>query len=905
MIARGITNHLSAATQQRVIGRPLALLLLAAVYVATAKIGQLLAVPPGNVTAVWLPSGIILFAVLRWGPGVWPGIFLGAFVGNVSAYLPTLFSPQFVSALGAGVANGVGDCLGAVVGAWLIARYGSIRDPFRDVRGVFVFVGFGAVLGGLLSALFGVTALAVSGLVDWARYPELFATWWTGDSVGILLLTPLLLALVRGGAGRALSRETGAFALVLGSATLFSFGLLGSAAWSVGIISLLPLIMWAVFRLHGRVVFAAVVFVSAAAVISAAQDGQVFAPSLRNTALIELQLFVSILALTTYVLLGVVRERAAADRRLQGANERLDAQVAARTRALQASEGRLRALIDHLDAGVVVHAPDTSVLLANPAAGRLLGLTERDMEDRRADDPAWRFVDADGRDMELADYPVNRILGSGCAIETQLLGAIPPDGGRLRWVQVNGSPLRDADGALVEVIISFTDITEHKRSEHRLDHLAHHDALTGLPNRLLFNARLAQAIERAGRHDRGLALIFVDLDRFKLVNDRLGHQAGDALLREVAARLSAPLRARDTLARISGDELVVLLDDTDATRDIVAVVHRLMRSLAEPVRIQGEELHISASMGVSVYPADGTDAETLLHNADVAMYEAKEGGRNTFRFYTAEMTRIAVESSAIDHAIKGALEGEELRLAFQPRLDLASGSPVGLEALLRWRNPVLGEVSPLRLIEVAEQNGMIAELGDWVLHSACRQAREWLDAGLDCGRIAVSISGQQLRAMGFDEKIAAVLVETGCPAQRLELEIGEGCVMRHPQQVIGQLRRIKAMGITLVINDFGAAPSSLRDLKQLPVDKLKIDQALVHDIHEDPDDKAIVASVIALGHALGKVVVADGVETAAQAAFLRHQGCDQVQGLLYGAPEPAARARKRLARRARGREGGS
>ncbi|MBK1649154.1 hypothetical protein CKO36_11185 [Rhabdochromatium marinum] len=750
------------------------------------------------------------------------------------------------------------------------------------------------MLIGLLSALFGVTSLALTGLIPWAQYPGLLATWWTGDSVGILILTPWLLALTQKEKKLKFSAETALFTVALMIATLFSLGLFGTLIGPAGMIALLPLIMWAVFRFNASIVFGSVVFICMAAILATIQPTLLFAPSARNMALIELQLFLAVLALTTQVLFAVVREHELVDQALRLANEQLDRQVHARTAKLEASQARMRTLIDHLDAGVVVHAPDTAILLANPAAGRLLGVTEQVMRGRHADDGVWRFINEDGSQLHQSDYPVMRIIESKAPLHNQVLGAISPGHTDPHWLMANGSPLYDAKGALLEIVISFLEITELKHAEQRLLHLAHHDTLTGVPNRMQLNVQLEQAIERAKRQQSHLALIFVDLDRFKSVNDRLGHQAGDALLKQVATRLKTPLRGQDTVARISGDEFVVLLEDLASAEDAGMVAEKLLACLGEAMTIADESLLVSASLGISLYPRDGTDADTLLRNADLAMYSAKEDGRNTYRFFQAEFAKIALENARIYEALGKAIQNDAFDLVYQPQLELTSSALIGVEALLRWRDPELGDIPPERIIEIAERNGLINAIGDWVLRRACHQARQWLDCQIEFGRIAVNLSGQQLRANDFDAHLSAILTATGCPASCLELEITESFVMHQMELAIEQLERVRTLDVTLAVDNFGTGYSSLSYLKQLPVNKIKIDRSFIECIHQGYNDKAIAASIIALGHALEKIVVAVGVETAAQAAFLWRQGCDQVQGFLYGSPEPPQQLEKRL-----------
>jgi len=870
------------------------ILVLAILYFATAKLGHSLALPPGYVSPVWIPSGIILAAVLRRGYWIWPGIFLGAFAGNVSAYLDTSSLQSLSNALMAGTANGVGHVLSAVLGAYLIQRTTHTTRPYKTAAQGFALILFGVVAGTFLSALFGVTGLCATGFIPWSHYGATFATWWTGDAVGVLVITPFLLSLERHSLSRWILPEAWLFAVVLGITALHGLMLPEHVAGHIALVSLTPLVMWSLFRLTPSITFASVVFIAAAAITAFLIGHGHFIGADANANLIELQLFIAIQVISTLILQSVVLEHRATEQRLRLARDQLDATVMARTKelktkneALQVSEARLRALIDHLDSGVVVHAPDTSILLTNDRAETLLGLSEAQMAGRLAIDPYWRFVDRQMQTLPVESYPVSRILATRQPLENMLLGVVRPDRETTTWMLANGSPLSDARGELIEIIISFFDITHIKESEQRLDHLAHHDALTGLPNRLLFNARLQQSIERAERCSGSLALVFVDLDRFKHINDSQGHPAGDELLRQVAHRLAKAVRQEDTVARISGDEFMVLLEGVGPTEHARVAVEQLIEVFKTPLPVRGHPILMTASMGICIYPQDGQEVDELMRNADIAMYRAKEDGRNGYQFFSAELTKVAIEHAVIDTALKGALEREEFALVYQPQFDLADRKLSGVEALLRWRNPELGDISPARFVPIAEQHGMILEIGRWVLLTACRQARAWHDAGLDFGRIAVNISGNQIRGAGFAETVHEVLIEADCEPRWIELEITESFVMRRLEHSVVQLNRIRELGVQIAIDDFGTGYSSLSYLKQLPIDKLKIDQSFVHDIPEDPNDMAIIASIIALGHALGQIIIAEGVETEAQAEFLKTKHCDQVQGFLYGRPVSA------------------
>lgn len=429
-----------------------------------------------------------------------------------------------------------------------------------------------------------------------------------------------------------------------------------------------------------------------------------------------------------------------------------------------------------------------------------------------------------------------------------------------------------------------TEVQERKAAQQKLAFLAHHDPLTGLPNRNLLRERITLAISRAQREKASLAVLFIDLDNFKNVNNTLGHSIGDILLQQVARQLARHVRGVDTLARLGGDEFILLIE-IDGPDNAEVVARKVLELLHQPHLLVDHELYLGATIGVSLFPRDGEDGDTLIRNADTAMYQAKAARRGSYRFYDPEMTVFADERMRLDSMLRKALDGGELSLAYQPQLDLKSGALIGVEALLRWQHPTLGSIPPSRFIPVAEESGFIGELGAWVLRQACGQLRQWLDDGLDIPRIAVNVSVRQFERGGFVDSVAAVLRETGIPAERLELEITESAIMLSNTHEL--LLALRGLGVQLSIDDFGTGYSSLSYLKQLPVQKLKIDRSFVQDLEAGGNDMAIVRSVIALAKTMGLATLAEGVETVGQAEFLTREACEQAQGFLYGRPVSA------------------
>ena len=465
--------------------------------------------------------------------------------------------------------------------------------------------------------------------------------------------------------------------------------------------------------------------------------------------------------------------------------------------------------------------------------------------------------------------------------------------GSYRWFHDSYRLVRDEAGHPAEVVGSWTDITARKAAEEtassreeRIHYLAYHDALTDLPNRSLLLDRLSQALAQAERDSTQVAVLFTDLDRFKIVNDTLGHPAGDELLRQVALRLRSALREGDTIARLSGDEFVILLPRISEARDVARVAAKALGMVTAPFTVLGHELHISSTIGVSLFPKDGADPETLLKHADTALYQAKDRGRNQYQFFDARMNAHAQERLLLENGLRRAIEREEFVLHYQPQIDLQTNAVTGVEALIRW-HPEQRMVLPGEFIPIAEETGLINEIGEWVLRTACRQAREWEAAGLPPVRMAVNLSIRQLRRRGFPARVRAIVRETGLAPQRLELEITESSLMVDPEQIIKALHELRGMGIQLAMDDLGTGYSSLAYLKRLPLDRIKIDRSFVRDIPEDPDDVAIVQAILAMARQLKIRVVAEGVETPAQARFLRNHRCEEAQGYAFSRPLPA------------------
>ncbi|SFP93210.1 PAS domain S-box-containing protein/diguanylate cyclase (GGDEF) domain-containing protein [Geopseudomonas sagittaria] len=453
------------------------------------------------------------------------------------------------------------------------------------------------------------------------------------------------------------------------------------------------------------------------------------------------------------------------------------------------------------------------------------------------------------------------------------------------WMTI--SAVRNGGNRISHHVAVFADITSLKHAQARLDYQAHHDPLTGLPNRLLFENRLQQALDEAQAEQRRLAVLFLDLDRFKHINDSLGHPVGDLLLQGIAKRLREQLREIDTVARLGGDEFIVLMPTLQQTSDVERVANKLMSAFATPFNAGGHEFFMSSSMGISLFPEHGEDVATLVKNADSAMYKAKARGRNRIEFYTADLSFQATERMALENDLRRAAERGELHLYYQPKRCLSTDQLVGAEALLRWRHPLHGDVPPERFIALAEENGSILELGDWVLQEACRQLSSWQKDYAPFGPLALNLAGAQLRQPQLVGRISELLANAGLKPGCLQLEITETFVMSQKEEALPILQALKELGLQLAIDDFGTGYSSLSYLKRLPVDILKIDQSFIAGLPADPDDAAITRAIIALGRSMQLTVIAEGVETKSQERFLAIEGCQQIQGYVLSKPLPA------------------
>ncbi len=810
----------------------------------------------------YLPVGLTLALLLCGGRRYVPAVFISSVVAGLVNYHRPIFS-------WCGLPGSIGIYLGYVGAAAILRRRWRI-DPklgtLRDV-GRYIVISLGAAI---LSALFGVLTLWGDGLISRSDALRTAADWWATDALAIITFTPFLLVFVaplvgywlRSGsesrpsaAWRARPSATQILELTAQSgfvvfAIWFVFGYAPAIPYQPLYLLFVPVIWIAVRRgLPGAILatFAISIGMTFAAWITQAQSGS----------LPKLQLAMSALGLTGLCLGAVVTER----RRAEG--------------AIRESEKRYRLLFERNLAGVFRTTLAGSFVECNQATACMFGY---DSPEEVMEVPVANLYDAaSDREGFLTKLKSEKSV-------TNHEMKFRRKNGESAWAVLNVSLVDDDSGIASIVEGTLVDITERKVAEERVQSLAYYDALTGLPNRILLHDRLSKALATARRQMHKVALLFFDLDRFKIINDSLGHSVGDLLLEDVAERLKSCAREEDTVARLGGDEFVIVLTHVNDIPGAAVSAERFMDAMTARFVIQGHSLSIGCSLGISIFPEHGADSETLIKHADAAMYSAKDIGRNNFQFFTADMNAQAVERLTLENGLRLALEKKELFLMYQPQMNIATGKISELEALLRWQHPVLGLVPPDKFIRIAENSGLIVPIGEWVLRTACSQARKWQDEGLPPVSIAINVSAVQFRQQGFCELIRRVLRETGLAPHYLELELTESLLLGNADVTLSVLQELKAMGLTLAIDDFGTGYSSFSYLKRFPVSKLKIDRSFVRDVAVNPDDAAITTAIISMAKSLNLKVIAEGVEDEAQMSFLRAHQCDEIQGYYFSRP---------------------
>jgi diguanylate cyclase (GGDEF)-like protein/PAS domain S-box-containing protein len=873
--------------------------LLALAYLVTARLGLLLATTGGNATPLWLPPGLTLALVLLLGSNALPGAMIGATVASLLAG-----SPFPVAAI-----VGVGSTLEAGIAARLIRRYCSPGDPFRSPRDIVAF-GLVSTLACALGASVGALGQGLGQVIPVVRIVPSLGTSWLGDCASIFMLTPLTLTWVSD------LRTKPRWRVIRGDflhiAAAFPLGLFlfwnaeSSASHDILPYLLLPVVVWAAFHFDRRKVLTGSTLVAVAAIAATHRGLGPFHAIQAANSLLVLQAFLAIVSLTGLAVSALVEERRRGEEEIRSARDGLELQVDTRTAELVATNEKLTAQIEERRrAEAARNSSETALreslenfakafetspiamaittedegrcLEVNAAFLRLLGREREEVIGR----PSWEIGVFSG--LEERDRMRNRLLAEGHFAEIEL--PVRTRSGDERICRFSAETIEIS--GVRRFLCGLRDVTETRRAEKLITHLAYHDSLTGLPNRFLLKDRFDQALLRAQRQGEMLGILFLDLDRFKVVNDNLGHAAGDRFLRWVAERLVRSVRACDTVMRLGGDEFVVLLGEIEHPQDVARVARKILDNLARPCLLDQREVFATASVGASIYPVDGTDAETLLRHADLAMYRAKSRGGDSFQLFTPTMDRRGIERLGVEAELHRALRGGEFVVYYQPQLTLASHRIECVEALVRWRHPTRGVLLPRSFMRVAEETGLIVPIDLFVLRQACRDLVAWDRAGLPPVKVAVNVSPRQFQHADFAHRVREVIEESGADPHLLDLEINEKVALSSIRRHRRTIAEIKALGLCLSLDDFGHGRSTLSHLRELPIETVKIDRSFIRKTTRDPRDAAIARALISMAHALRLRVVAEGVDSPPVMDFLRAEGCDSVQGFYFSRPVPA------------------
>lgn len=817
-------------------------------YFLSAYAGLWLATLEGIISPVWFAAGFALAGVLLHGYRVLPGIWLGGVCALLLYDLP----------LSASLLMALGVTLEAFLAGLLLRRLTPTHELLTTTRYMIYFLVIAVVLAPLPSAAIGIGTLFFHDIVSWNQFPEGMLTWWIGDAGGNILITPLILAW-RLPATSELSKRIPevmalAASILLVCALVFGGLLPGLPNDSPNSYLPFPVLAWAVLRFEHRTVTLSLLLVAGFALLGSYAGMGPFIQSDLNDTMVQLQIYIVTLCATALMTNAIMSERQLVTGRLALASR----------------------IIAHSPDGIIVTDPRGIVLSANPAFFTTTGFQQDDIignsiqqltsvhhsADFFAD--IWRKLRRSGQ-------------WEGEIWNRNVAGEIHP-----QWL--NLTAMQAPNGQVSHYIGIYSDVSRQKRVQERIRRLAYYDVLTGLPNRQLFTDRIDQAIKYAGRHTSRLALFFLDLDRFKNINDTLGHTIGDKVLQLTADRLNKSVRQTDILARLGGDEFTVVVQDVDEDFDVILVAEKVVKAFREPIVIDEHELFVTPSIGISMFPNDGNDSEELIKHADTAMYRAKELGGNGFQFFAADMSDPVRWNLTIENALRRALEQESLEVVYQPQFDLQDGNIIGLEALARWHHKGIDETPPEVFIKVAEDTGLIHQLGDQVLEKVCNQIVQWQQEGLSGLRVAVNISTLQLRQSDFSDRLSRIVEKSGASPQQIELEITESSLMENAGIVEDLINLLSVQGFWIAVDDFGTGYSSLGYLRHLTIDRIKIDRLFIKDLPNNQNDSTICRSIIAMAHNLKLRVIAEGVENNEQMDFLRREHCDEVQGYIFSKP---------------------
>ncbi|MDX1915966.1 MAG: EAL domain-containing protein [Methylophilus sp.] len=834
----------------------LLLALVSLAYFLTGSLGLRLPYVGSHITLIWLPTGIAVYALMRGGLKFWPSIFLGAFLVNLSIGSSILLALSIA----------IGNTLGPVFTYWMLrSRLNTSLNHIKDV----LLIVSSAAIGMTISATAGVASLFNAGIVTTAGLMSSWLIWWAGDAVGVLMLLPLLLTLTRKEINQLWQARVSylsASLLVLGFEILiFKFSSSAAGQFSLLAFLVLPMVIWISMRFGLAGSALVVISLSIIAVIATASEQGPFYQANMHQGIISLWAFMSVLTLIAMIINIMQSERLAFEE------------------ALQSSETKLRAVINGALDAIVTINEQGKIVEFNPAAEKMFGYQRGEVLDKSLGEtivpPSARAAHYNGHQHFIATGE-KKIIGQ----RVELM-AMRVDGTEFP-IELTLTSLKEQ--GIPWVTGFMRDITERKNAEEAINQLAFFEPLTGLPNRRLFLDRLGQAFAHSARENSYSAVLFVDLDNFKSVNDASGHEAGDTLLIEVAKRIKKQLREEDTVSRLGGDEFLILLRDLGSDQEAALLAARqigeiLLHIIAMPYNIVGFEHHTSSSIGICLFSGYEIGQDELLRRADSAMYQAKAKGRNTLCFYDPAMQLIVEHRALIQSYLRNALELNQFSLHYQIQVD-ANRHIIGAEALLRWSNPEIGMISPVEFIPIAEDTGLIIPIGAWVIESACKQLKSWENTHANHLRLSVNVSVRQFRQPNFVNDVKVALKKTGANPKLLKLELTESLVIDDVMSTVFKMQELKALGVRFAMDDFGTGYSSLIYLKKLPLTQVKIDQSFVRDLVIDVSDAEIVKTIIQMGQALGFNVIAEGVETEAQFDLLRQYGCKEFQGYLFGKP---------------------
>ena len=820
-------------------------------YFLGSQAGLYLAAPGTLFPHVWISAGIALTGTLRHGPVIWPGIWLGGFCSLLLADLP-LFAAG-------GLATG--SAIEAALGAWLIRQLMRPAHIFDNATNMTRFLLIGALLTPITSALIGAGALRGSGLIDDTSLAENLSQLWMAACLGILLVTPLSISWLT--PRKALSNHqymelSLLFIGFLLACALFLGKLLPDTYLNfIYLIAPVPLVVWATLRFDSAITTLLFVLLASIAISSIHLELGPFVNGYRQENFFQLAVTIGSLGATLYVGKAAVNDYLKARKNLTLTSK----------------------IIANISDGILVTDLKGIIFFVNNAFLKNTGYKRSDLIGRSPHKLSKGLHD---KDFFNGIWRSLRRQGSWSGE----ISSRSQSGKNLsEWLSI--SVITGKSGSASHYIWVYSDIAHQKGMQERIRHLAYYDSLTSLPNRQLFSDRLSQALVSAKRHGDRLGLIFLDLDRFKNINDTLGHTIGDLVLKATAKRLKECVRQTDTLARLGGDEFTVILQEIQNNADVTPVAEKILTSFKRPFEVGEHELFISPSIGIALYPEDGTTNEDLIKHADTAMYRSKETGGNDFQFFATQMSEPFHWNLAVETALRGAIEVGTIDVIYQPQFNLRTGSITGLEALARWHDSNLKDVPPDTFIKVAENTGLIHRLGDKVLEMACKQIKRWDQLGIDTVQVAINVSTLQLKQKGFTDRVKRIIDVNGISPEKIEFEITETSLMENAEFIGKILTQLSSMRFEIAVDDFGTGYSSLSYLKRLPLDRLKIDRSFVMDTPENNNDSAICSAIIAMAHSLGLKALAEGAEEQKQVDFLRKEKCDEIQGYFFSKPVSA------------------